>query len=84
MTLYPPLGDDDDRVGRLAQMVQTAQRLDALAARTGKPIIVDRDILVLVARDKYLSRRSKYGLAHAARTVFAGCKIQLAPMRARI
>ena len=40
VTLYPPLGDDDDRVGRLARMVQTAQRLDALAARTGKPVIV--------------------------------------------
>jgi Glycoside Hydrolase Family 113 len=40
VTLYPPLGADDDRIGRLARMVETAQRLDALAARTGKPIIV--------------------------------------------
>jgi len=40
VTLYPPLGTDDDRIGRLARMVETAQHLDALAARTGKPIIV--------------------------------------------
>lgn len=40
VTLYPPLGADDDRIGRLARMVDTGQRLDALAARTGKPIIV--------------------------------------------
>ncbi len=40
VTLYPPLGTDDDRIGRLARMVETAQRLDALAARAGKPVIV--------------------------------------------
>jgi hypothetical protein len=40
VTLYPPLDADDDRIGHLARMVETAQRLDALAARTGKPVIV--------------------------------------------
>ena len=40
VTLYPPLGADGDRIGRLARMVETAQRLDALAARIGKPVIV--------------------------------------------
>ena len=40
VTLYPPLGADDDRAGRLAIMRMVADRLDALFARTGKPIIV--------------------------------------------
>jgi len=40
VTLYPTLGADDDRIGRLARMVETAQRLDALSARANKPIIV--------------------------------------------
>jgi hypothetical protein len=40
VTLYPPLGEDDDRDGRRAVMRATAERLDALAARTGKPVIV--------------------------------------------
>jgi sugar phosphate isomerase/epimerase len=40
VTLYPPLGTDEDRIGRLARMVETAQRLDALAARLDKPVIV--------------------------------------------
>ena len=40
MTLYPTLGPDDDRIGRLARMVDVAQRLDALAARAAKPVIV--------------------------------------------
>jgi len=40
VTLYPTLGADDDRIGRLARMVETARRLDALSARIGKPVIV--------------------------------------------
>jgi hypothetical protein len=40
VTLYPPLGDDDDRAHRLAVMRQTADRLDALAAQTGLPVLV--------------------------------------------
>ncbi len=40
VTLYPPLGADNDRIGRLTRMMETAQRLDALAAKTGKPVIV--------------------------------------------
>jgi hypothetical protein len=40
VTLYPPLGADADRVGRLAAMRAAAARLDALSARTGKPVIV--------------------------------------------
>jgi hypothetical protein len=40
VTLYPPLGADGDRPGRLAAMQAIAARLDALAARTGKPVIV--------------------------------------------
>jgi len=40
VTLYPTLGVDDDRIGRLARMVETAQRLDALSARAGKPVVV--------------------------------------------
>lgn len=39
-TLYPSLGADSDRVYRLAVMHATAARLDALAARTGKRVIV--------------------------------------------
>jgi hypothetical protein len=40
VSLYPPLGADDDGVGRRAKMATVADRLDALAARTGKSIIV--------------------------------------------
>ncbi len=40
VTLYPPLGADDDRAGRRATMRAVADRLDALSARTGKSIIV--------------------------------------------
>jgi hypothetical protein len=40
VTLYPPLGADDDRVGRRAKMAAIADRLDALAARTRKSVIV--------------------------------------------
>jgi len=40
VSLYPPLGADDDSVGRRAKMTAVADRLDALAASTGKSIIV--------------------------------------------
>jgi hypothetical protein len=40
VTLYPPLGADNDRDGRLAAMRVAAERLDAVAARTGKPLVV--------------------------------------------
>jgi hypothetical protein len=40
VTLYPPLGADDDRDGRRGAMRAVAGRLDALAARTGKAIVV--------------------------------------------
>jgi hypothetical protein len=40
VSLYPPLGADDDRLGRRAKMGAIADSLDALASRTGKPIIV--------------------------------------------
>jgi hypothetical protein len=40
VSLYPPLGADDDRPGRIATMRGTADRLDALAARTGMPVLV--------------------------------------------
>lgn len=40
VSLYPPLGADDDRAGRLAAMQAVADRLDVLAARAGKPVIV--------------------------------------------
>jgi hypothetical protein len=40
VTLYPPLGADNDRIGRLAIMSGIATQLDGLSARTGKPIIV--------------------------------------------
>jgi hypothetical protein len=40
VSLYPPLGADDDRDGRRKTMRTVAEHLDALAARTGKSIIV--------------------------------------------
>jgi hypothetical protein len=40
VTLYPPLGADDARGERRSTMQEIADRLDALAARTGKPIVV--------------------------------------------
>jgi hypothetical protein len=40
VSLYPSLGADADRAGRLVTMRQTAERLDTLAARTGKPVVV--------------------------------------------
>ena len=40
VSLYPPLGADDDRSGRRNAMRAAADRLDALAARAGKPVVV--------------------------------------------
>ena len=40
VTLYPPLGADDDRAGRQATMRAVADRLDALSQHAGKPILV--------------------------------------------
>lgn len=40
VTLYPTLGADGDRIGRLAMMSAVADKLDALSARMGKPVIV--------------------------------------------
>jgi hypothetical protein len=40
VSLYPPLGADRDRVGRLNAMHAVARRLDQVAARTGRHIIV--------------------------------------------
>ena len=40
VTLYPPLGADHDRAGRLAVMRAVADRLDALSSRVGKPVVV--------------------------------------------
>jgi hypothetical protein len=40
VSLYPPLGADQDRAARLAAMNAAATRLDQLAARTGKPVMV--------------------------------------------
>jgi hypothetical protein len=40
VTLYPALGEDLDRPGRLAKMRDVAAVLDALAAMAGKPILI--------------------------------------------
>jgi hypothetical protein len=40
VSLYPPLGSDDDRDGRLTAMRGVAARLDALSGRWGKPVVV--------------------------------------------
>jgi len=40
VSLYPPLGADNDRDYRLRAMRAVADRLDALAAQTGKSIVV--------------------------------------------
>lgn len=40
VSLYPPLGADDDRSARRAAMSAIADRLEKLAARTGKYVIV--------------------------------------------
>jgi hypothetical protein len=40
VTLYPPLGGDDDGDGRRSKMRAVADRLDAFAAKTGKSILV--------------------------------------------
>lgn len=40
VTLYPPLGSDQDRAGRIAKMRVVADKLDAIAVATGKRIVV--------------------------------------------
>jgi hypothetical protein len=40
VSLYPPLGADADRPGRLAAMRAQADRLDAVAAKTGKAVVI--------------------------------------------
>ena len=40
VSLYPPLGDDGDHAGRVAAMRAVANRLDVLANRLGKPVLV--------------------------------------------
>jgi hypothetical protein len=40
VSLYPPLGSDEDRAGRLAVMKAVAERLDVLSSRLGKPVLV--------------------------------------------
>jgi hypothetical protein len=40
VSLYPPLGADDDRTGRLAVMRAVADRLDGLSDRFDKPVLV--------------------------------------------
>jgi hypothetical protein len=40
ISLYPPLGDDADRTGRIASMHILARRLEAISAVNGKPVLV--------------------------------------------
>ena len=40
VSLYPPLGADEDHTGRLAVMQAVAIRIDTLANRIGKPVLV--------------------------------------------
>lgn len=40
VSLYPPLGADRDRAARLSLMHAAADRIDALAARVNKPVVV--------------------------------------------
>jgi hypothetical protein len=40
VSLYPPLGADDDHAGRLKIMRDIAERLDTLSVRLGKPVLV--------------------------------------------
>jgi hypothetical protein len=40
VSLYPPLGSDQDRAGRLAAMTAVVERLDAMSSRLGKPVLV--------------------------------------------
>ena len=40
VSLYPPLGPDQDRAGRRAAMKAVVERLDALSSRWGQPVLV--------------------------------------------
>jgi arabinogalactan endo-1,4-beta-galactosidase len=40
VSLYPPLGADQDHAGRRAAMKAVTERLEALSSRWGKPVLV--------------------------------------------
>ena len=40
VSLYPPLGADHDKIGRLVVMLAVTERLERLSGRTGKPVVV--------------------------------------------
>ena len=40
VSLYPPLGADDDKIGRLVVMSAVTERLETLSNRVGKPVVV--------------------------------------------
>jgi hypothetical protein len=40
VSLYPPLGADDDHTGRLKIMQDVAERLDSLSVQLGKPVLI--------------------------------------------
>jgi hypothetical protein len=40
VSLYPPLGADRDKIGRLAMMIAVTERLETLSNRLGKPVVV--------------------------------------------
>ena len=40
VSLYPPLGADDNKIGRLVVMIAVTERLETLSNRVGKPVVV--------------------------------------------
>ena len=40
VSLYPPLGADHDKIGRLVAMIAVTERLETLSGRVGKPVVV--------------------------------------------
>jgi hypothetical protein len=40
VSLYPPLGADHDKIGRLTVMLAVTERLEDLSSRHGKPVVV--------------------------------------------
>jgi hypothetical protein len=40
VSLYPPLGADRDKIGRLVVMMAVTERLETLSNRVGKPVVV--------------------------------------------
>jgi Glycoside Hydrolase Family 113 len=65
VSLYPPLGDDDDRAGRQLAMRAVGDRLDALA-RTGKSIVVGGERPSLRARGGHQALGKRRGTRAAA------------------